>query len=374
MDAQGEDSDEEDLTMELMEEEHSSVAIPSTHHPQEGSTEHSPTKYQIESGLTMGVPSIMNHVTASLLALKPSMTRTQFKVHDEITKILEMLSFLEAYKVQRELLKYLSEREENSGEMFQDRINWNVSNPSEILDALQIVKRKSSDNKIHRAYGQMMLFSSVRGQVAQGYKSTITGHRYDHIAILEELTRKKYGSLSKSETDQMIRDNLDEYNAGQKWLAVVDWFGGSGIVLVFVTAGTQYFFFTRINPVSQTNAALTPFLGIGPHFVEKKWTEFQRICMQHIAGLLPNIRELVAALGSDALELYCRYGCLGPDCIKRLVKAEFTEPDGDDEESEDDEEGKDDEESEGDEKSGDGKESEYSEESEHDEESEDDSD
>lgn len=353
--------------MELMEDEHSSVAISSTHIPQEGNTEHSPTKYQVECGLTMGVPSIISHVTASLLALKPSMTRTHSKIHDEITKILKMLPFLEAYKAQRELLKYLSEREEQSGENLPARIDWNVSNPSEILDALENVKKNSSDNKIHRAYGQMKLFSSVRGQVAQGYKSTITGHRSDHTAILKELARKRSGSLSKPETDQMIKDNLDEYNAGQKWSAVVDWFGGSGIVLVFVTAGSQYSLFIRIHSVSQTYA-LTPFLGIGPHYVEKKWTEFQRSCLQHLAGLLPNIRELVAALGSDALELYCRYGCLGPDCIKRLIKAEFTEPDGDDEESEDDEECNDDEESEHDEGSEHDEESEYGEESEHDEE------
>lgn len=106
-----------------MKDEHSSGAIPSTRLPQEGDTERSPTKYQVECGLTMGVPSFINHVTASLLALKPSMTRTHFKIRDEITKILEMLPFLEAYKSQRELFKYLSEREEKSSEKLPARID-----------------------------------------------------------------------------------------------------------------------------------------------------------------------------------------------------------------------------------------------------------
>ena len=70
----------------------------------------------------------------------------------------------------------------------------------------------------------------------------------------------------------------------------------------------------------------------------REWTEFQRSCLQHIAGLLPSIRAMVAALGSDALELYCRHGCLDQACIDRVASAQFTEHDGDDEESEDDEE------------------------------------
>lgn len=103
--------------------------------------------------------------------------------------------------------------------------------------------------------------------------------------------------------------------------------------------------------------------------MDKNWTEFQRSCLQHIAGLLPRIRALVAALGSDALEVYCRYGCLGTDCIEvavlgsdaievycqhgcldadcieRMKDSRFTQPDGDgaeqasDEEADDDSEG-----------------------------------
>ena len=68
--------------------------------------------------------------------------------------------------------------------------------------------------------------------------------------------------------------------------------------------------------------------------MEKRWTEFQRDCLQHIAGLFYSIRGLVEALGSDALELYCRNGCLHNDCIDRVKMAKFTQSDGD-EDSED---------------------------------------
>ena len=60
-----------------------------------------------------------------------------------------------------------------------------------------------------------------------------------------------------------------------------------------------------------------------------KWTEFQRSCVQHIAGLLHSIRGLVETLGSDALERYCRDGRVGNNCLDRLKSAVFTKPDTD---------------------------------------------
>ena len=77
--------------------------------------------------------------------------------------------------------------------------------------------------------------------------------------------------------------------------------------------------------------------------MESRWTEFQRDCLKHVAGLLHSIRGLVEALGSDALELYCRNGCLGNDRIDRVKMVEFTPPDGDGEEDEGSEDAEDEE-------------------------------
>lgn len=68
--------------------------------------------------------------------------------------------------------------------------------------------------------------------------------------------------------------------------------------------------------------------------MEKKWTMFQRDCLQHIAGLLHSIRSLVETLGPEALEVYCQNGCLGTDCIDKVRLVKFTKPDVN-EESED---------------------------------------
>ena len=205
---------------------------------QEDNTVPFPTKYAIEFGLAAMEPTIEAFVRASLCALKPATTRPHIDIDNEITKILDIAKFfLEFYKTKRELYQYLENREKMPGGKLQARISWNTTNPSEILATLETVKRNTFDNKIHRAYGQTVLFSSVNTQLARRYKFTIPGRRSDHKVILEELAREKAGSVSKQEVDQMISSFLHEYHAGQKWSAVIDWFGGSGIVLIFVTAG-----------------------------------------------------------------------------------------------------------------------------------------
>ena len=77
--------------------------------------------------------------------------------------------------------------------------------------------------------------------------------------------------------------------------------------------------------------------------METRWTEFQRSCVQHIAGLLGSIRGLVGTLGPDALGNYCQHGCLGNECLDRVKLASFSKPDKDveaeDQESGDEESG-----------------------------------
>lgn len=231
-----EDSDE-DTNPKPTENKLSNVAATSVHRLQMGEIVPLPTQYQVEVGLLMKTPAIEACVKAHCLKLKPFATRPHFDVHDEMAKILDKSRLLEFYKVRRELYQYLEDRVKMPGKKLQARTIWNMSDPGEILDALQTVKKNTADTKIHRAYGQTMLFSSVNTQVARGYKSTVSGHRLNHRAILEELALKKAGSVSKAETNYEISGYLHEYYAGQKWSAVIDWFRGSGIVLVFVTAG-----------------------------------------------------------------------------------------------------------------------------------------
>ena len=198
-----------------------------------------PTLYEIESGLMIKSPIIEGYVRTSLLSLKTSTARANFNFDNEIAKVWEIIPFLDFYKTRRELGQHLENREQTPDEKLQFRTIWSSSDPGEILDTLENVRMSSLDNKIHRAYGQTILVSSVDAQVGRGC-NTVTGHRSEHMAIFEELACKKAGSVSKTELAQIASTYFHEYQSGQKWLAVIDWFGGSGIILIFIIAGNSY--------------------------------------------------------------------------------------------------------------------------------------
>lgn len=196
-----------------------------------------PTKIQIESGLTMKTPAIEAFVSAECIKLKLPGIRQGFKIREEIDQILKTVRHLEFYTTRGNLAQYLENREKMPGKKLQALPICDMSNLGGILDALQTVKTNTADNKIHRAYGQKLLYNSVNNNVDKGYKSTVTGRVFTQTAILEELALKKAGPVSKREKHQMISAYLNEYHAGRKWSAVFDSFGGSGMVLVFVIAG-----------------------------------------------------------------------------------------------------------------------------------------
>ena len=233
------DDNEDYASREIVPQSSQSVARTSVRYLQEGGMIYVPTDDEIEMGLPLRSAPIEAYVTAQCVKLKPLTTRPNFDVHDEIAKVLDQSRSLEFYKSKHDLCQFLQNRVKMPGRKSQSHTTWNVSSPDEILDTLETVKTNTWDAKIHRAYGQTMLFSSVNIQVEIGHKSTVTGRMFDHTAILEELARKKAGCVSKDEVDHMISSYKDEYYAGKKWLAVMDWFSGSGIVLVFVTSGKE---------------------------------------------------------------------------------------------------------------------------------------
>ena len=198
-----------------------------------------PTSHEIESGLMTRSPVIEAYVKASLVALKPSIERANFNIDNEIAKVWKIVPFLEFYKTRHELKQHLKNREKTPDEKLYSRAIWSSSDPSEILDILENVRMSSLDNKIHRAYGQTILVLSVDAQAA-GECKNITSHRSGHMKIFEELACKKAGPVSNAELAQIASSYFYEYQSGQKWLAVIDWFGGSGIILIFIIAGKSY--------------------------------------------------------------------------------------------------------------------------------------
>ncbi len=173
-----------DLSTEPAEGKLPSMAMTSTCGRLDGKTDIMPTRFQIESGLSNGSLTIEAFVKAYLRNLKRSTIRTNFNVDNEIEKIWSTILLLKFFQIKPELHNHLESREKVRGHQLQTLIDWNTTDLGEILDALKNVKRSTIDNKIHRAYGQTILVSSVDAQIARGYKYTVAGQRFDYVAIM----------------------------------------------------------------------------------------------------------------------------------------------------------------------------------------------
>lgn len=60
--------------------------------------------------------------------------------------------------------------------------------------------------------------------------------------------------------------------------------------------------------------------GIANGNVQKKWTTFQRCCLKYISEFLYSVRELVEAMGQDALKDYCHDGKLSAETLDKIKK------------------------------------------------------
>ena len=121
---------------------------------------------------------------------------------------------------------------------------WTMSEPRQVLGALRTIGTKCNDVQTHRAFAQMKLCLLVQQKLKSGYKSISSGRgklRKPEMIYLEELARGEAGTVSDDEVKAKFEGYRSEYKAGRRWLKVAEWFGGPGIVLVFITAGTSRF-------------------------------------------------------------------------------------------------------------------------------------
>ncbi len=159
----------------------------------------------------------------------------------ELLSTIEQLDFLFA---KDQLVKYLNNRQAKMGMQPQTPATWTMSEPQQVLGALRTIKTICVDAHIHRAFGQMKLHLLVQERLESDHKPIPSGKgnqpRRETI-YLEELARREAGPVCEDEIKAKSRNYLSEYQAGGRWLDVADWFGGPGIVLVFITAGISGF-------------------------------------------------------------------------------------------------------------------------------------
>ena len=196
--------------------------------------------YRLERGLTNGDPKTISALrTTSPILLKP-----------EADPIFDLCLKLDFVPLRFALVRYHRNRlTESDTDSYKkpDRVVptttiYGLEHPDEIYDSLCVNKSNNKAGKIDRAYGQMRLFEEVnrraREQLAGGGgpnavkegPSLYTWH-------LENLAIRKAGNVSEDEQKFTVEDYKRMYRDGSKWTDVCNWFGGKGVVLVFVAAG-----------------------------------------------------------------------------------------------------------------------------------------
>lgn len=199
-------------------------------------------EYRIEVGLTRNEAIVRDQIKGECLGHH---IRNAGKVQ-EIEAILDTCLELQFGIVRYQLLEFLGNRLSNPGSRIEINSTWNLSDPNLIFDALQTISNTTLDSKIHRVYGQMRLCISVMEKASQAVDrpkpaiSKIRGtgtYLAEHLIVLEQLAKDHAGPVTKKEKERKFRSYRSECMAGKNWAKVTKWFGGSGIILIFVCAG-----------------------------------------------------------------------------------------------------------------------------------------
>ncbi len=199
--------------------------------------------YKREVGIIRRDPNVItpieNHCRKTLVDASNRRSGNPKREMGELLSDIEQLDFLFA---KDRLVTYLNNRQAELGMQTETPATWTMSEPQQVLGALRTIGMICDDAHIHRAFAQMKLCLLVQQRLESGYKPISSGKgkpRHAETNYLEELARSEAGPVSEDEVEAKIRYYLSQHKAGKRWLQVADWFGGPGIVLVFITAGTS---------------------------------------------------------------------------------------------------------------------------------------
>jgi len=183
-----------------------------------------------ELGLTRGNEDIVASITEQFFA-KPSDYRTGSQI--DLSPILRACRNLDFHMAKVLLVNYLLDRLTAPGAKDMALpLTSDTKEPDEIFDVLIIIGKKSDDIRIHQAFQRMNFFAAVNDKTTE---STVSAR----IKTLERYAARKAGTVAKELRGQLADKYKAEYHMGRRWLDVAKWFGGTGIVLVFIVAGTH---------------------------------------------------------------------------------------------------------------------------------------
>ena len=156
----------------------------------------------------------------------------------EFQEILISCAYLELYYVRSELVEFLRNRIARPGHNSTVPSIWSMNDPDQILNALGSMNNNTNDARIHRAYGQMRLFSKVEDRVKNEivHPNSKGRHIEPYLSVLDSLAEEHAGKVTGTEQNKIKSNYRREYYAGKRWREVADLFGGPGVVLAFVCA------------------------------------------------------------------------------------------------------------------------------------------
>ena len=183
-----------------------------------------------ELGLTRGNEDIVASITEQFFA-QPSDYRTRSQI--DLSPILRACRNLDFHMAKVLLVNYLLDRLTAPGAKDMALpLTSDTKEPDEIFDVLIIIGKKSDDIRIHQAFQRMNFFAAVNDKTTE---TTVSAR----IKTLERYAARKAGTVAKELRGQLADKYKAEYHMGRRWLDVAKWFGGTGIVLVFIVAGTH---------------------------------------------------------------------------------------------------------------------------------------
>lgn len=184
-------------------------------------------------------------------------TRANFNAEAELKVLLDWcIMKLEPEGVRDELLEYLDNRLETASATGPP-MAYETSSVEEILQVLHVLNRLSVDAMIRCAFAQILLFFSVHRQATKNREIPRGIHRIAHLNILQALATKHAGHVSVRESTKIYKSYEKDYNAGKRWVDIIDMFGGgNGIVMLFVVAGKAISLICCVHMLMSSNKRL----------------------------------------------------------------------------------------------------------------------
>lgn len=177
------------------------------------------TAYQIEIGLSRGTTEICQHFLSKFAKIPGA----GVKDGSRILKACEGLVF---EHIIHALSKFFRNPPKASNPFSP---TCDVKDPSKILDLLKIINRQKQEPMAHRAFAEMKLFCAVNS--IKAYDSS------DVNGVLDMLAKRDMGAAAAEAIQERANEYRKDYNKGQNWLEISEYFGGTGIVFIFVAVG-----------------------------------------------------------------------------------------------------------------------------------------